>query len=121
MHLKVCMARMANDTAEAAAATGSGIQRAHATPKRAERPCPASTGHGWERAPWGTAKTSTALAPIEATKPVAAAPPTAARLIQIRTSIETKPPSAETIFSLLLTGLSSKPSRSLTREAKVMK
>lgn len=101
---------MAKPTAQAAATWGCGINRAQATPMMAEIPCPAMTGHGCESGPCGTAKSNTALAPIEAMMTNAPEPGTAQAVNPTKIQMDNPPPSAAIHLSLTLTSISSTPS-----------
>lgn len=59
--------KIAKETAAAIAKTGSGTLKAISKPVIADKPLPPMTGHGWANGLEGTAKTSTAEAPMGAT------------------------------------------------------
>ena len=75
----------------------------------AEMVCPARMGQGCESCPCGTAKSSTALAPMEAITAVAPAPGSTQWEKPARTRIDKPPPSEAMSFSVALTSTSSTP------------
>lgn len=62
------MATIAPPTAIPTPRNGTGTNRAAATPTNADTTLPPTTDHGWANGLAGTAKTSTADAPIGATR-----------------------------------------------------